>query len=110
MSINLNARLTLGKIDRDDVEPARPIGQPMPHEVVGGHPCDALLLAPHHGRGRPAVGEVGPRLHLDEHDGAAVPCDDVDLPEPRAMTPRNNFVAAPLKLGAGKILAAVQTR
>src|SRR6476646_10332042 len=77
--IQLNPRRLFAHVDRDDIEPARRVDQPVPRQIVlrdAGHPP---ALEPRN-RFRPGA-EFAPfaRLHLDEDDRLAIARNDVQF-------------------------------
>src|SRR6266516_3632770 len=102
---NLDGRPPRVEMDRDDVEPARDVGEMVSHDVVDGEPHNPPALARSHRLGRLAERSVVARLDLDEHQRRSIAGDDVQFATAPPMPPGNYCVPAAFQLPAGEIFA-----
>src|SRR5688572_21499432 len=91
----------------DDVEAARRVVEAMRGDVLFGHRGQASLFLLRHGLDWIAESAIGLGLHFDKYYRAAVVGDDIDLAEPRAITPFQNGVSALFELLAGHRFSAL---
>jgi hypothetical protein len=91
--------------NRNNIKATGGIGQSLPRQVIGGHRADSGAFSPGNRLGWRAEPIRSSGLDLDEHDGVAVPGDDVNLASARTVAARNDCVPAPLELPAGEIFA-----
>ena len=102
---HFNLRLAGAELDRDDVEAAGALAQPVAHQVVHrGHHNPPTLG---HRDRLCSIAELPAfaRLDFDEHQRRAVARDDVYFGTAVPVAPGKNFIPSPRQLRAREILA-----
>ena len=90
MNIPLPRRIN---IDLRHIKAGGAVDPPLAEIAGGGGTEVRLLLTAHILSGQPHR-YIGPCLDLHKTEGAAVPCDQVDLPLPAAVAPQEDNTAS----------------
>src|SRR5262249_28935070 len=96
--LDLGVAALVGPHDRDEVDPAADVEQPMLVEEMQRGQRDPALLLPVDGLGGHAA---SPRLDLDEDQSLAVARDQVDLAGPHAIAPRQDAKPTTAEIAGG---------